>query len=372
MVRFLHTADWQLGLKLAFIEGDRGALARMERFEVVRRLATLAKERNVMAVLVAGDVFDDNAVGRDTLQRARDVLALFKPIPVLLLPGNHDAAGPDSVLRRLEAGPHVHALLDRAPWDGVPGMRVYPCPLLRRHERDDPTRHLPTRAPEDPIRVAMAHGGLLDFDEAETVNRIDWRAILDKGFDYLALGDWHGTLGWGPRVWYSGTPEPTRFKEKRPGHALLVEIDAPGATPRVEEVAVARTRWIARREALEDAPSVAALGAWFEGLENKSMTLVSLSLAGLVSMADRTRLDEILEKYRGSLMLLRVDDRELHDRPTDEDLDRLSGDGYLGRAIAHLRAPAGTADATQEAEDALRLLYRLVMEDERALRAGQA
>jgi len=367
MVRFLHTADWQLGLKLAFIEGDRGALARMERFEAVRRLANLAKERDVMAVLVAGDVFDDNAVGRDTMQRARDVLSLFKPIPVLLLPGNHDAAGPDSVLRRLDAGAHVHALLDREPWDGVPGMRLYPCPLLRRHERDDPTRHLPPRAPEDAIRVAMAHGGLLDFDEAETVNRIDWRTILDKGFDYLALGDWHGTLRWGPRVWYSGTPEPTRFKEKRPGNALLVEIDAPGATPRVEEVAVARTRWIERRESLEDAASVDALAGWLGGLENKSMTLVSLSLAGLISMACRARLEELLETYGESLMLLRVDDRELHDSPTAEDLDRLGAEGYVGSAIAHLRASPGT----QEAEDALRLLYRFVMEDERALRAGQ-
>jgi DNA repair exonuclease SbcCD nuclease subunit len=368
MVRFLHTADWQLGLKLTFIAGDRGALARGERFEAVRRLATLAKEREVMAVLVAGDVFDDNGVGRETLQRARDVLALFKPIPVLLLPGNHDAAGPDSVLRRLDAGAHVHALTDRAPWDGVRGMRVYPCPLERRHERDDPTRHLPARTAEEPIRVAIAHGGLLDFDEAEsTVHRIDWRAILDKGFDYLALGDWHGTLRWGPRVWYSGTPEPTRFKEKRPGHALIVEIDAAGATPRVEEVVVARTRWIERRESLEDAASLTALSRWFEGLENKSLTLVSLSLAGLLSMADRAALEEILETYRDSLMLLRVDDQELHDRPTDEDLDRLGGEGYVGSAIAHLRG----SDATREAEDALRLLYQFVMEDERASRAEQ-
>jgi hypothetical protein len=365
MVRFLHTADWQLGLKLAFIAGDRGAIARGERFEVVRRLADLAKEREVMAVLVAGDVFDDNAVGRDTLQRARDVLALFKPIPVLLLPGNHDAASPDSVLRRLDAGAHVHALLDRTPWD-VPGMRVYPCPLLRRHERDDPTRHLPARAPNEPVRVAMAHGGLLDFDEAESPpNRIDWQAILDKGFDYVAMGDWHGTLRWGPRVWYSGTPEATRFKEKRPGNALLVEIDAPGAVPRVEEVAVARTRWIERRESLEDAAGVTALASWFEGLENKSMTLVDLTLAGVLSMADRARLDEVLEVYRDSLMLLRVDDRELHDRPTAEDMDRLGADGYLGGAITRLRA-----DATPEAEGALRLLYRFVVEDARASGTG--
>ena len=62
MFRFLHTADWQLGLKLSFIPGDRGARARNERFETVRRIAKLANERKVQAVFVAGDVFDDNLV----------------------------------------------------------------------------------------------------------------------------------------------------------------------------------------------------------------------------------------------------------------------------------------------------------------------
>src|SRR5579863_974416 len=93
-LRFLHTADWQLGLKLAFVAGDAGAVARFQRFEVVRRMAALAHERAVDAVVVAGDVFDDNAIGEDALQRARDAMAAFAPIPVLLLPGNHDAATP--------------------------------------------------------------------------------------------------------------------------------------------------------------------------------------------------------------------------------------------------------------------------------------
>src|ERR1700729_1598073 len=115
-LRFLHTADWQLGLKLAFVAGDAGAVARFQRFEVARRLARLAKERAVDVVVVAGDVFDDNAVGEDSLQRARDALAAFAPIPVLLLPGNHDAATPDCALARLHAGAHVHALLDDEPF----------------------------------------------------------------------------------------------------------------------------------------------------------------------------------------------------------------------------------------------------------------
>jgi DNA repair exonuclease SbcCD nuclease subunit len=358
MVRFLHTADWQLGLKLSFLgSDDRGAFARAERFEAVRRLARVAREREAQAVVVAGDVFDDNAVGRDTLQRARDALAHFAPLPVLLLPGNHDAGGPDCVLRRLDAGRHVHPLLDPTPFEGVPGVRFYPCPLMRRHEREDPSRDLPTRTPHEPIRVAIAHGGVLDFGEGESFNRIDWQAVLRKGFDYLALGDWHGTLRFGDRVWYPGTPEATRFKEKRPGQALLVEIDAPGAAPRVEEIAVQRTRWIERIEVLEGDAHVDAVAQWMESLEARSMTLVDLTLRGALSLAARGRLDAMLDAKRAELLFLRVDAEGLRDEPTPADLDGLAAEGFVGRAVEHLRG-LGTADAN----DALRLLHRLLAE----------
>jgi DNA repair exonuclease SbcCD nuclease subunit len=357
MLRFLHTADWQLGLKLAFVEGDGGALARGARFDVVRTLAKLAKERDVDAVIVAGDVFDDNAVGGESLQRARDALATFAPIPVLLLPGNHDAATADSVFHKLDAGPHVRALLDRTP-ASIEGGVFYPCPLMRRHERDDPTRDLPMRSKADAIRVAVAHGGVHKFSESEdTHNLIDWKAVLEKGFDYLALGDWHGLNEIDPRVWYPSAPEATRFVEKNAGNALIVEIDAPGSTPRVEVVHVARTKWITREEVIESDAHVELIESWFASLPEKSWTLVDLTLSGHVSFGARAQLDRLLEREAESLMLLRVHTGALHDKPSEDDLRTLDAEGFLAKAAARLRTIESKA-----AEDAMRVLHRYVVE----------
>ena len=124
---------------------------------MVERLAAVAKQHAVDAVLVAGDVFDDNAVGMDLLQQASEALAAFAPIPVLLLPGNHDHADERGALARLQAGEHVVVCDTRDPitvGDGV----VYPCPLRRRHELDDPCAYLPTASGDQPA-VVMAHGG---------------------------------------------------------------------------------------------------------------------------------------------------------------------------------------------------------------------
>lgn len=357
-MRFLHTADWQLGLKLSFVPGDKGARLRGERFETVRRLAELAKERACDAVVVAGDVFDDNAVGNDTLQLARDALAAFAPVPVLLLPGNHDAATPDCVLRRLAAGAHVRAVLDRERVE-VGGAAFYACPLTRRHERDDPTAWLPAREATDGIRVAVAHGGVLDFSEAgECPNRIDATAVLAKGFDYLALGDWHGLLQLGARVAYSGTPEATRFKEKLPGHALVVEIERPDAEPRVEAVRVQRTNWLTRSVALADDAAIEELVRFFAELPEKSRTLVDLTLAGHVSLGARARLEKMLDDEAEALAHLRVDADALHDEPSEADLASLAIDGFVGKAAERLRA-----DPSPAARDALRLLHRFVQEE---------
>ncbi|MBO8129811.1 MAG: metallophosphoesterase, partial [Peptococcaceae bacterium] len=62
MVRFLHTADWQLGAKLAFLKEKAGD-ARKIRLETVRRVMKLAKDLDVDFVVVAGDLFEDHSVG---------------------------------------------------------------------------------------------------------------------------------------------------------------------------------------------------------------------------------------------------------------------------------------------------------------------
>ncbi|MFW6092662.1 MAG: metallophosphoesterase family protein [Pseudomonadota bacterium] len=358
-LRILHTADWQLGLRLNFVGGESAARLRAARFDTVRHIGALAREHGVDAVVVAGDVFDDNGVGGDTLQQARDALEAFGDVPVVLLPGNHDPATADSALERL-APPResVHVALARAPI-ALPGGTIYPCPLLSRHAWEDPAAWLPDRAGADGIAVALAHGGALDFgDTTESPNRIDVDAILARGYDYVALGDWHGLYRVNARAWYAGAPEATRFKEKQPGHVLLVEIDAPGAEPRVRELPVARTRWQAEtRELLHDT-DLDALEAWLHGLEEKSWTLLELTLTGQLSLAGHDRLETLLDDYADRLALLRADAEAVQVAPTDEDLDALRGEGYLGRAIEVLRG----GDAREDT-DALRLMYRLMNEE---------
>lgn len=358
-MRFIHTSDWQLGLKLNFVPGEAGARLRAQRFETVRRIAGVARERGVDAVVVAGDVFDDNGVGPDTIQQTQDALAAFAPLPVLLLPGNHDSALPGSALHRLQTAGHVRVLGDREPI-ALGGGVLYPCPLFQRHSREDPTAHLPTREAGDTRPgVVAAHGGVLDFGETtETPNRIDVARVLAKGYEYLALGDWHGALQFTDRAWYCGTPEQTRFSEKNTGYVLFVEIEGQGIIPRVERIPVGRAQWRTHVARFYTDSDVDSLSDWFDAPElERSWTLVSLELEGQLSLSARGRLEVLLAEEKGRLLHLQVARDAVVDAPSEEDLRVLTAEGFVGEAAESLQAQNST-----EARDALRLLHRLLVE----------
>ncbi len=114
-VRILHTSDWQLGMKRWFLGDEAGPRYQEARLAVIERMLRLAVDRSCDAVVVAGDVFDDNLVDSRTWRRAVDVLRA-SPVPVFLLPGNHDPYDPASIYRDPVfdgLSPTVRVLTDR-------------------------------------------------------------------------------------------------------------------------------------------------------------------------------------------------------------------------------------------------------------------
>lgn len=257
MIRFLHTADLQIGKPFNWA-GERAQRSLREaREEVVGRIGGAAEEHDASFVLVAGDLFDDNTVADDVVTRTCQRLSGVE-VPVYVLPGNHDfAGGPASVYRRdlfLDRKPdHVIVLDEPEPYlvgtegENPPDEEVLllPAPVQRRTERGDPTAHLDSafgaEAASDALRIGVAHGGVEDFGAGDAASRIDPDRAETANLDYLALGDWHGCKKVGSRTWYSGTPEPDSFTQNDPGNVLVVEVDEKGE-PAVERVQTGRYR----------------------------------------------------------------------------------------------------------------------------------
>jgi DNA repair exonuclease SbcCD nuclease subunit len=343
-VTLIHTADWQLGKQFANVPGDAGAALRLQRPKTVEAVARLAVERGADAVLVAGDVFDDNKVGDEALRRALYAMAGFDG-PWLLLPGNHDPALAESVwtrLARLGLPANVRPLTEAVPellHDGR--LAVLPAPLRRRHDALDPTAWFDAaETPEGAVRVGLAHGRIAGVlpEASEAINEIASDRAARARLDYLALGDWHGTFRAGERTWYSGTPETDRFKENESGGVLVVRIAAPGAPPEVERIAAGRFAWRTLSFRISGQQDLAALEAALDGEAAPDRLVLRLILEGAVDLATRAALDELCARWEARLLHLRLEDKGLIAEASEDDLDRIDQTGFVRAAIERLRA----------------------------------
>jgi DNA repair exonuclease SbcCD nuclease subunit len=180
-------------------------------------LAT-ARAADAHLVLLAGDTFDNNRVPAPVLARTGELLAEAGR-PVVILPGNHDPALPDSVFARggLAAIPNVSIL--GITHDEAVGFPQHDLEIWG-HAHRDYENMAPLRGPRTRStrwQVAMAHGHYEPPHNLATPLRPSWLfsddAIAATAADYLALGHWdrpervgNGTVP----AYYSGSPDLAR------------------------------------------------------------------------------------------------------------------------------------------------------------------
>lgn len=280
-IRIIHSADWQIGARFRQF-GEKAGLLRAARLATLRRALACAARVKADAFLIAGDLFEDNAIDAGTVG---EVCALFREFPtvrVFIVPGNHDPfTGPGSVWGRppfcnppanvtvftqpaavwlgaavvADAGGGERSAPDGAnapsgdgPAPSDRGAWLFANPLTQKRSTQDPSLPLMRLARETPagaIRIGLTHGALaIDGKHQPDDFPIALDAATRAGLDYLAVGHWHSAFRCdGNRLVMPGTPEPTDFGEHTAGCVQRVEIDAPDAPPRITPVPVAGLRW---------------------------------------------------------------------------------------------------------------------------------
>lgn len=251
MFKILHSADWQLGARFRQFGASAGAL-RAARLQTLQRSLEVARDREVDAFVIAGDLFEDNQVEDSLVSETLDLFQKFSGVPIYILPGNHDPiSGPESVWNRkafLSAPAHVHVFREPAAVDRG-GAVLLASPLSQKLSPTDPSARFVEMAggiSPDKIKIGITHGALaIEGKHQANDFPIALNAASRAGLDYLAIGHWHNWLSEtdGGRIVMPGTPEPDRFSNDRSGHIAYVEIDGPATPPRVEPLKVATLTW---------------------------------------------------------------------------------------------------------------------------------
>ncbi|MEU4085924.1 exonuclease SbcCD subunit D [Streptomyces aureus] len=279
-MRLLHTSDWHLGRAFHRVN----MLDAQSRF--IGHLVTTAREREVDAVVVSGDVYDRAVPPLAAVRLFDEALHRLADlgVPTVMISGNHDSARRLGVGAGLIGRAGVHLRTDPAGCgtpvvlaDAHGDVAFYGLPYLEPalvkdefaveqagHEEvlaaamDRVRADLAGRAPGT-RSVVLAHafvtgGEVSDSERDITVGGVaSVPAGVFAGVDYTALGHLHGSQTISERVRYSGSPLPYSFSEADHRKSMWLVDLGPDGTLAAERIDCPVPRPLARlRGRLED------------------------------------------------------------------------------------------------------------------------
>lgn len=373
MIRFLHTSDWQLGMTRRFLSEEAQARYSQARFDAIRTMGRIAKEKQCQFMLVCGDSFESNQVDRKTVARAIEALKEVT-VPIYLLPGNHDPLNAASVYHSstfIEKKPaHVHIIEDTAPVQVGEGFELVGAPWLSKRPNGNPIVDLLNALPPAGSikRICVGHGSIDIFTpdkESENVivvSKLE-AAISEGKVHFIALGDRHSLtkVGSGDRIWYSGTPESTDFREEHSGFCQIVNMD--GADVTTEEVKIGQWSFIEELVDLNTTDDVESLRKKLEDIPNRERSVVKLDLKGSLTLSLQGVLQNLLLAAKDVLAGSVLNEDNLLVVPNDTDFTDLGFSGFADATVKRLRDKidqGGPESAV--ARDAFMLLLRLSKE----------
>jgi DNA repair protein SbcD/Mre11 len=208
----------------------------------IHSVEAAALHHDVDAVLLVGDLFDHGRIPPATFEAVFEHLATF-PVPVVLMPGNHDVHDDTSLYVRYAdvlGASGVHFLDDPdgrsiSLLDG--SVRIWGRAMEVHEPAFRPLVGAPEGRPDDDAwYVVLGHGHHVGDEPAERSMRsspITADDIRATRADYVGLGHWHVTTDVSTAevpAWYCGSPVLTWSE----GGALV-----PGAGAKVTKVSVA-------------------------------------------------------------------------------------------------------------------------------------
>ncbi len=227
-LKFVHTSDVHLETD-TFGSTDAGVRLRDKVRKAFSNVVDVANNRDADLLLIVGDLFDSSRVSEEGLAFAFGTIARAK-MPVVMIPGNHDAHDERSIYAGLSPSVfprNLHLILE-------PEGRVLDFPDLEarlwgRAMVEHTPEYRPLAGVPDPHpelwNIALAHGFFTDDDENMRSSPITPDEIERSGYHYIALGHVHifNDVSQGStRALYCGTPAPL-YASDSAGWVAVVE-----------------------------------------------------------------------------------------------------------------------------------------------------
>lgn len=269
MVSFIHTADIHVGAKFKGLDGEKGEIRRKDIITTLRTIVGHVLERDMDGLLIVGDLFDERAIGVETVSTVENILSELGSQDkwCIIVPGNHDSIGDKSPYNKTNFSPDVQIVKNTNGFDRIelPGFVLYATAFDDKNRNMPKLRTFNQDKSENVPTVIAIHGSVEpdnDFwsnnSEGSQYCPISSNDISKLNVDYVALGHFHSykQLSSNPIAVYPGSPEGLGYNETGQRYVAAVTLDSSGAT--VEQIPVGEKVYVRLPESLEewDSPKI--------------------------------------------------------------------------------------------------------------------
>jgi DNA repair exonuclease SbcCD nuclease subunit len=319
-MKFIHTADWQIGMTFhGFKEKSRTAMED-DRIEVIEAIGDFANNaaNGIDFVLVCGDIFETPRVSETLVKKTFKKIERIKK-PVYVLAGNHEWNSSEFMFTTkyfLENKPaNLHVLQAGINTvEGLSGVEIVAAPLEGKEDLIDLVKaQIDLLEPTNSIRIVAGHGsidaimlagGRKDLIALAPIEK----ALADKKIHYVAMGDRHSTtkVGDSGAVWYSGAPEPTAFTEDDQRNVLAVEVNL-GTPAKVEKIQVGQWEFIRfgtkfEQHQLRSKQDLDDLEKQIDGIKKPPKTAVKIYLDSVLDFDSDVRRGTLFDEWEDDIL----------------------------------------------------------------------
>jgi len=234
-MKLLHFADLHLDAPFAWASPDTARSRRRNRREALTRIVALAEAEKVDAILSAGDLFEQDRIGPDTVEFLRSTFERTDR-PVYLAPGNHDWLSPRSPYALVEWSANIHVFIEATlqPVELDDGLTLWGAAHRAPANTDDLFAGF--RVDRGGVNVALAHASersALAWQESGKAPHapFDSAELPATGLAHAFLGHYHVPRDAELHT-YPGNPDPLDFGETGERGAVIATIQGDGAVTR--------------------------------------------------------------------------------------------------------------------------------------------
>lgn len=230
MIKILHTADIHLDSPFSLLDVKKAQARKTELRGTFTSMMMYAKMEKYDIVIMAGDIFDNEFVTKETMELMVSQFAQNPDCRFVIAPGNHDPLTQRSPYRKVEFPPNVYIFasddVTKFSFDDI-GVDVYGWAFLDAKKEDNPLRQGKLELDKNKINILAVHADMTSADS--TCCPMNEADIASSGFDYVALGHIHtgGEVKQAGHTYYaySGCLEGRSFDECGPKGAITCKIE---------------------------------------------------------------------------------------------------------------------------------------------------